>query len=115
MTIFEGILPAVVTPFDDRLRVNGEAFERLLAALYQTGIHGIYVCGQTGEGLLQSVENRKQAAEIAVRCSPPDKAVIVHVGASDLADAVELARHAERIGVHAISSLPPLGDRSNQE
>ena len=31
MTNFEGILPAIVTPFDDQLRLNGAAFERLLA------------------------------------------------------------------------------------
>ena len=115
MTVLEGILPAVVTPLDASLQFDRTAFERLLAALYGADVHGIYVCGQTGEGLLQKVDQRKLIAEAAVRCSPPGKAVIVHVGAHELADAVELAKHAERIGVHAISSLPPLGDRSNEE
>ena len=115
MTNFEGVLPAVVTPYDDQMRFDADAFEHLLDALYATGIHGIYVCGQTGEGLLQTVEQRKQVAEVALRCSPKDKAVIVHIGASKLDDAIELAKHAERIGVHAISSLPPLGDRSSEE
>ena len=115
MTTFEGILPAVVTPLDRELRFDREAFERLLSALYATGIHGVYVCGQTGEGLLQTAEQRKQVAETAVRCSPAGKTVIVHVGAHELDDAIELAKHAERIGVHAISSLPPLGDRSNEQ
>ncbi len=115
MTNFEGILPAVVTPYDDKLRFDAEAFERLLEALYATGVHGMYVCGQTGEGLLQTVEQRKQVAEVALRCSPKDKTVIVHIGAAELDDAIELAKHAERIGVHAISSLPPLGDRTSEE
>jgi len=35
--------------------------------------------------------------------------VIVHAGAAEVADAIELARHAERIGATAISSLPPQG------
>jgi N-acetylneuraminate lyase len=105
----EGILPAVVTPFDERLVFRAAAFEKLLESLYSTGIHGIYVCGQTGEGLLQTVAQRKQVAEAAVRCSPKNKLVIVHAGAADVAEATELARHAERIGATAISSLPPMG------
>jgi N-acetylneuraminate lyase len=105
----QGILPAVVTPFDDRQVFQATAFEKLLESLYSAGVHGLYVCGQTGEGLLQTVAQRKHVAEVAVRCSPKGKLVIVHAGAANLADAMELARHAERIGATAISSLPPAG------
>ncbi|MFB3825231.1 MAG: dihydrodipicolinate synthase family protein [Bryobacteraceae bacterium] len=108
MKPLEGILPAVVTPLDDQGRFCPAAFERLLEALYGSGVHGIYVCGNTGEGLAQSAAQRMQVAEAAVRCSPKDKLVIIHVGAHELDDAVKLARHAERIGASAISSLPPL-------
>jgi N-acetylneuraminate lyase len=52
---------------------------------------------------------RQQVAEEAIRSSPPGKIVIIHVGASNLADAVQLARHAERTGASAVSSLPPTG------
>ena len=54
--------------------------------------------GGTGEGLLQTVEQRKLVAEAAVRNSPKGKLVIVHVGSHRTADAVELAAHAGRIG-----------------
>ncbi len=108
-TDFHGILPAVVTPFNDDGAFCQGVFETLLDALYATGIHGLYVCGQTGEGLTQPVAQRKRVAETAVRCSPAGKQVIVHVGASSTAEAVELARHAARAGAHAISSLPPAG------
>jgi N-acetylneuraminate lyase len=112
---FHGILPAVVTPFDQGERFNATAFERLLERLYAQGIHGIYVCGSTGEGLLQSVWQRKQVAEVAVRCSPKGKQVILHVGAHNTEDAVELTRHAARIGIQAVSSLPPSGSYSFAE
>ena len=115
MSSFHGILPAVVTPFDDGERFAAAVFERLLERLYAQGIHGVYVCGSTGEGLLQSVAQRKQIAEVAVHCSPKGKQVILHVGAHNTGDAVELTRHAARIGVHAISSLPPAGSYSFAE
>ncbi len=111
-TSFSGILPALVTP----LTTNGElavaSFELLLERVYKAGCHGVYVCGQTGEGLLLPVALREQAAEVAVRCSPAGKTVMVHVGAHRTADAVRLATHAATVGVHAISSLPALGNYS---
>ncbi len=36
---------------------------------YGEGVDGIYVCGNTGEGLLLPVEMREQSTEIAVRSS----------------------------------------------
>jgi len=110
-----GILPAVVTPLDENGNFALAAFERLLEQLYTAGVDGVYVNGWTGEGLLQAIEQRKRVAEAAVRVTPPGKRVIIHVGALRTSDAVELARHASRIGAQAISSLPPLGSYSFAE
>jgi N-acetylneuraminate lyase len=115
MQKFSGVIPAVVTPFDSTGGFSPAAFERLLDRLYKAGVHGVYVCGQTGEGLLQSVAQREEVAAAAVRCSPSGKTVIIHVGASCVADAIRLAKHAARTGAHAISSLPPLGNYSFAE
>jgi N-acetylneuraminate lyase len=109
---FHGILPAVVTPLDAGERFASASFESLLERVYAAGVDGIYVCGQTGEGLQQPVEQRKRVAEVAVRCSPAGKQVIVHVGAHRTADAVDLARHAAAAGACAVSSLPPAGSYS---
>src|SRR5437867_2605694 len=82
-----GILPAIITPFTEDEQFSPGVMERLLGRLYIAGVDGVYVCGQTGEGLLQSVEMREHVAEVVVRNSPPEKLVIVHV-----------------------SSLPPIGE-----
>ena len=115
MSQLSGIMPAVVTPFDESGAFAPGAFEKLLARLYGAGVDGLYVCGQTGEGLLQSVASRQQAAEAAVRLSPKGKTIIVHVGAHTTDDAVTLARHAAKAGAHAVSSLPPAGAYSFDE
>lgn len=112
---FSGILPAVVTPLDGAGRFQEGPFERLLGRLYGAGVHGVYVCGTTGEGVLQSSEQRKRVAEAAVASSPPGKRVIVHVGARSTAEAVALAEHAAAAGADAVSSLPPLGNYSFAE
>ncbi|MEO8620765.1 MAG: dihydrodipicolinate synthase family protein [bacterium] len=103
-----GILPATITPLDDDGRFVPQVFERLLERLYAAGVHGIYVCGTTGEGMLQSIEQRQSIVETAVACTPADRHVVVHVGAASLAEALALSAHAAKAGAHAISSLPPL-------
>ncbi|MBA2645530.1 MAG: dihydrodipicolinate synthase family protein [Pyrinomonadaceae bacterium] len=115
MTVFNGILPALVTPFDREGRFDACAFDQLLEHVYAADVHGIYVNGSTGEGLLQSAAQRKQVAEVAIANSPPGKQVIIHVGAASTADAIELARHAAHAGAHAISSLLPPGSYSFDE
>lgn len=110
-----GILPAAVTPFDGEGRFDEPAFVRLLEYLYGAGVDGLYVCGQTGEGLQQSPEQRKRVAGVACRMTPAGKQVIVHVGAATTGTAIDLARHAERAGATAISSLPPIGAYSFDE
>lgn len=115
MTRFQGILPAVITPFDAAGRFRADSFERLLGRCYAAGVDGVYVCGQTGEGLQQSSEQRKRVAEVAAQCSPQDKTIIVHTGAMSTAEAVDLTKHAARIGAHAVSALPPIGNYSFAE
>jgi N-acetylneuraminate lyase len=112
---FHGILPAVVTTLDDDEHFAAAPFERLLESFYRQGCHGIYVCGQTGEGLLQSSAQRKKVAEVAVRASPKEKAVIIHVGAQSTRETIDLARHAASIGAAAVASLPPSGRYSFAE
>jgi N-acetylneuraminate lyase len=111
----KGIFPALLTPLARDERVSAGAMERLLERIYAAEVDGVYVCGQTGEGLLLATEERRRAAEIAIRNSPRGKIVIIHVGAARTTRAIELARHAQHAGAHAISSLPPPGALSFEE
>lgn len=109
MKQLHGILPALITTFDAAGNFNATSCERLLDRLYGANVHGVYVCGTTGEGMLQTVAQRKAVTECVLRNSPKDKQVVVHVGAACLSEAIELAQHAARHGATAISSLPPAG------
>lgn len=107
MRDLSGILPALVTPLNDDESLRAGSLEKLMERVYAEGADGLYLCGNTGEGVLLPVEVREQVAEIGVRCSPPSKQVVIHVGAHRTSDALRLTRHAGRIGASAISSLPP--------
>lgn len=105
----------MVTPIDESERFVPASFEKLLERVYSAGVHGIYVSGQTGEGLLQPIADRERLIEAAVKNSPADKTVIAHVGANRTTDAIHLAKRAAELGVAAVSSLPPIGAYSFQE
>ena len=111
---FQGILPAVVSPHDgaDHLDLNG--FARHIEFLYEQGVHGIYVCGGTGEGYNMRLDERKKVLEVASEISHSRGVLIDHVGAQCTRDALELTEHAARSGATAISSMPPQG-RNHQE
>lgn len=109
MNTIRGILPALATPIDASGVVRTAPLEALIGRLYEAGVHGLYVAGQTGEGWQLDLEQRKLLAEVAIRNSPKSAQVMVHVGAMRVADAIELARHAASAGAGAVSSLPPPG------
>ena len=64
------ILTAIVTPFDDDLRVDEEAFVDLLRHLCAHGSDGVVVCGTTGEAPTLSDEEHLRLIEIAVQERP---------------------------------------------
>ena len=104
---FRGVYPAIVSPRDGADAFGCAAFEQLIERLYEKGVHGLYVGGNTGEGYLMTVEERKLATEVAVQGSRGKGKVVVHVGAPAERDAVALAEHAASAGADGISSLPP--------
>lgn len=59
-----GIIAALLTPMrDGGARLDPEATSRLVAALVVRGIHGLFIAGTTGEGLLLSEAEREALAE----------------------------------------------------
>ncbi len=105
---FCGVYAALLTPFDEDGRVDKERLFSLLDFLLQRGIDGLYICGGTGEGLLMDVSERKLVAELVKERVKNNKVIIAHVGGSlNTKNGIELARHAEKIGLDGVSSVPP--------
>lgn len=105
--LFSGIMPALITPFDDNGALNEAAARGIIEHELKMGINGFYVNGATGEGLYLPEKTRMQLAETAVDMCRGKGVVINHVGAIDPASAMRLAKHAGEIGCDAISSLVP--------
>jgi 4-hydroxy-tetrahydrodipicolinate synthase len=46
----EGVIPALITPIDERGKVQHAMLEKQVSYLCSSGIHGLFVSGTTGEG-----------------------------------------------------------------
>jgi len=103
----EGIITALITPFTRDFNLNEDGLRQLIDFQLSGGVTSFFICGTYGLGPIMSVNERKKVAEVVVESVGSRGRVIVHVGSLNIDTTLELARHAEDIGVYAIASLPP--------
>src|SRR4051794_11043112 len=101
------ILTAIVTPFDDDLNVDEQAFVDLLHHLAAHGSDGFVVCGTTGEASTLSDEEHLRVVELAVGECPAGATIIAGTGSNDTRHAAEMTERATALGVDAILSVTP--------
>src|SRR5688572_22701832 len=105
--MFSGLMPAMVTPFDERGEVDLEAAEAVVERFIEAGVSGISPLGSTGEFSHLTAEERKRFAEGVVSIVGGRVPVLVGVGAPGTREAVELARHAEGVGADGVLVVTP--------
>ena len=112
----QGLFTAIITPFHENGKVDGDRMCDLVEFQISKGAEGIFPCGSTGLGPLMKTEERKAVAEAVLTTARGKVPVVVQVGAADTASTVELARHAARTGADAVASLTPyyykMGERA---
>src|SRR5215813_3824995 len=103
----EGIIPALHTAYNRQEEIDFNVQRDLVRRLVSQGVHGLFLCGTSAEFLFLSLEEREKITELVAAEAMGQVSIIVHVGAPRPSDAVRLAQHAARLGVQALSSVPP--------
>lgn len=102
-----GLIAATYTPLHEDGSLNLDAVPAMVDFLERAGVTGLYICGSTGEGMSLSGEERRVVAQAYVEAANGRFKTIVQVGHNSLAEAAQLATHAQEIGADAISATPP--------
>ncbi len=106
--MLRGVLGPVVSTFDP---ASGEldlpAFRANVQAHLTAGLHGIVVCGSTGEAVLLDEREREALADAARDATPRDRLLIVGAGAESTRTTLARTRHAGSIGADAVLVIPP--------
>jgi dihydrodipicolinate synthase/N-acetylneuraminate lyase len=97
----------MITPFDEKVRIDEPMMRRLVDFHIGAGVQGLFVLGSTGQGPAMTIEERKQAAAIALDQAKSRVPVVIHIGTADAGSTVELAEHAAAHKADAVAIVPP--------
>ena len=105
--MFSGLMPALVTPFDEAGEIDLAAAEAVIDRHVAAGVNGIVALGSTGEFSHLTTAERLGFAEEVVGLVAGRVPAIIGTGASGTREAVSIARHAEEAGADAVVTVSP--------
>lgn len=105
----EGLIAAPFTPFNNNGSLNLSIIPLYYQMLKANGVVGAFICGSTGEGVSLTMNERKAVAEAWADCTKFDNEfkVMTLIGGTCIADCKELAKHAQTVGLDAVSFTAP--------
>src|SRR5919108_87044 len=106
---FEGVIPAVLTPFDEDGSVDAATLAGTAGWLIEEGVGGLVGNGTMGEAQSLSASERRLVIETLVAAA--DGRVPVTAGISSVTPAASIgyAADAAAVGAGSLMLLPPLG------
>lgn len=112
--MFRGSLTALVTPFTREGALDKDAFRALCEWQIDEGTSGLVPVGTTGESPTLSHEEHREVVELAVKAARGRVPVIAGAGSNNTVEAIELVRHAEKVGADAVLVVTPYYNKPTQ-
>jgi 4-hydroxy-tetrahydrodipicolinate synthase len=114
VSVFEGVLTAVVTPFRDGA-VDEPALRNLVDLQIEAGIDGLVPCGSSGEAATLSHAEHRRVVEIVVQAARGRVPVVAGTGSNSTREAIELTQHAKAAGADGALLISPYYNKPTQE
>ena len=114
MNKIKGVVPPMITPFDEIGNLDVEGLEKLVDYLSDQ-VDGLFVTGSYGCGALMNLDERKKVVEMSVKKAAGRILVIAMVGSTNNRDSIDLAKHAEVAGVQSVAAVGPYYFKHNKE
>lgn len=114
VSMFRGSFTAMVTPFKNG-GLDERAFRDLVDWQIAEGTDGLVPVGTTGESPTLSHDEHNRVVEWCVEQAKRRVPVIAGAGSNSTAEAVGLAKHAEKAGADAVLVVTPYYNKPSQE
>lgn len=111
--MFQGSFTALITPFENG-KVNEKAFQKFVDWQIKEGTDGVVPCGTTGESPTLTHAEHKRVTELCIEVAKGRAHVMAGAGSNSTAEAVELAKHAEKAGADALLVVTPYYNKPTQ-
>lgn len=97
---FTGVLTALATPFNSDLSIDVPALHRLLQLQRESGLHGVVVCGTTGESPTLDKSEKDLLVATALGYQSESFKIYVGTGSNSTAETVENSKHFAGFKAH---------------
>jgi len=111
----EGLFTAIITPFDEKGRVDEEGLRRNIEFQLENGVDGVVPVGTTGESATLSEEEHKRVVEITIDQVNGRALVLAGTGSNSTAEAIDYTKHAKDAGADAALMISPYYNKPTQE
>lgn len=112
--MFTGSMTALITPF-----LNGQLDEKAFASFVdwqiKEGTTGLIPVGTTGESPTVSHDEHRRVVEVCVEVTAGRVPVMAGAGSNSTAEAIDMARFAQKTGAQAVLCVAPYYNKPNQE
>lgn len=105
---WEGVFPALLTPFTADDKLDLEMFGKNLDAQVEAGVAGVIIGGSLGEASTITLEEKQSLVEYALKKLNGKIPVILNIAEGSTKDAVAQAKLSEAWGADGIMLLPPM-------
>lgn len=113
--MFQGSIPALVTPFTDAGKVDEASFASHVEWQIKEGSRGLVPVGTTGESPTLSHDEHKRVVELSIEVANKRVPVMAGAGSNNTREAIELAQHAEKVGANAVLVVTPYYNKPTQK
>jgi 4-hydroxy-tetrahydrodipicolinate synthase len=103
----EGIIAALITPYDEQDTVDTKELRRLVNHLIERGVHGLFVVSNAGEFYALSDYEKELILNVVVEEADGRVPIYFGSGAITTRDAVRLTKMAAENGADAVSVITP--------
>ncbi len=112
--MFQGSFTALVTPFREDLGFDEKAFVDFVDWQIAEGTNGLVPVGTTGESPTLTHEEHHAVIRACIAAARGRVPVIAGAGSNNTAEAISLAREAEKAGADALLVVTPYYNRPTQ-
>jgi 4-hydroxy-tetrahydrodipicolinate synthase len=102
-----GVMPALVTPFDDAGKLDFGRFENLLTKLRDDGVKGWVPCGSTGEYNALTADERAAVLKFVAEFANKDELLIAGTNAGSTWEVIEHTKRARDLGYDTVLLSAP--------
>lgn len=105
---WEGVYPALLTPFTADDQLDLPLFEKNLRAQLDAGVHGFIIGGSLGEASTLEPDEKIQLLNAALAVCDGKVPVLLNIAEQSTKQAIARAREAEAAGADGLMVLPPM-------